>query len=81
MYEGKTGEERKLVIIEGTCMKTISMRSSRRDLFNDTIIDRFIFKNNQITLSSCFTFIPKTWMGLPIKQGLLFTEVGSEEES
>jgi len=40
------------------------MASSRRDLFIDVIVDRFILKNNLITLSSCFTFIPKTGVGL-----------------
>jgi len=34
------------------------MESSQRDL-NDMVVDTFIFKNNQITLSPCFTFIPK----------------------
>ena len=29
------------------------------------IRDRFISKNNQITLFPCFTFIPKTGVGLP----------------
>jgi len=36
------------------------MRRSPRELS----IDRFIFKNNLIMLFSCFTFIPKTGMGL-----------------
>jgi len=44
---------------------TISMKSSRRDLFFDMVIDRFIFKNNRITLSPGFNFIPKTGVGLP----------------
>jgi len=50
---------------------TISMESSRRDLFINMVVDRFIFKNNQMTLSPCFTFIPKTGMGLP-KSGISF---------
>jgi len=29
------------------------------------VVDRFIFENDQITLSLCFTFIPKTGVGLP----------------
>jgi len=33
------------------------MESSQRDLFIDMVVDRFIFKNNQITLSPSFTFI------------------------
>ena len=43
---------------------TISMESSPRDSFIDMVVDRFIFKSNQITLSPCFTFIPKTGVGL-----------------
>jgi len=34
-------------------------------------LDRFIFKNNQITLFPCFTFIPKTGVDYLI-QGLFF---------
>ena len=34
------------------------MKWSRRELSIDTVMD--IFKNNQITLLPCFTFIPKT---------------------
>jgi len=41
------------------------MESSRRDLFIDMVVHRFIFKNNQITLSLCFEVIPKTGVGLP----------------
>jgi len=29
------------------------------------VVDWFILKNNQITLSLCFTFILKTGVGLP----------------
>jgi len=36
------------------------MKSSRRDLFIDIVVDRFIFKNNQITLSPHFTLKPLT---------------------
>jgi len=37
------------------------MESSRSDLlFVDTVLDKFIFFNNQNTLFHCFTFIPKT---------------------
>jgi len=36
------------------------MESSQRDLFIDMVVDRFIFKNNQITVYPCFIFIPKT---------------------
>ena len=42
---------------------TISIESSRRDLFIDMVVDGFIFKNNHITLSSCFTFIPNNRCG------------------
>jgi len=35
------------------------------------VVDRFIFKNNQVTLSPCFTFIPKPGVGLP-KTGVGF---------
>jgi len=41
------------------------MESSRRDLFIDMIVDRFIFKNNQISLSLCYTYKPTTGVGLP----------------
>jgi len=41
------------------------MEISRRGLFNDMVVDWFILKNNQITLSLCFTFILKTGVGLP----------------
>ena len=47
------------------------MESSQRDLFIDMIVDRLIFKNNIITLPSCFTFIPKTGVELP-KTGVSF---------
>jgi len=29
------------------------------------VADVFIFKNNQFTLFPCFTFIPKTGVGIP----------------
>jgi len=35
------------------------------------VIDWLIFKNNQISLFTCITFIPKTGMGLP-KTGIIF---------
>jgi len=51
---------------------TISMESSWRDLFIDMVVDRFILKNNHITLYFCSTFIPKqVWDYL--KQGIVFT--------
>jgi len=47
------------------------MESSRRDLFIDMAVDRFIFKNNQITLYPCSTFMTKIGVGLP-KPGVRF---------
>ena len=52
------------------------MESSQRVHFIEMIVDRFILKNNQITLFPCFTFIPKTGEGL--KQGLIFTLLKSK---
>jgi len=42
------------------------MESSRRDLYTDMVVDRFIFKNNQIRLIPSFTFVPKTGVGLRV---------------
>jgi len=53
------------------------MESSRRDLFIGMVVDRFIFKNNQMTLFPCSTFIPKTRTGLP-KTGVSFYCVGRD---
>jgi len=50
------------------------MESSRQDLFIDMVVERFIFKNDQTTLSPCSTFIPKTGVGLP-KTGVSFLKV------
>jgi len=36
------------------------MKRSRQELSIDVVIRRGIFKNNQITLFTCFTFIPVT---------------------
>jgi len=48
------------------------MESSRRDLFIDMVVDKFIFKGNQrVTLPPCFTFTPKAGEGLP-KTGAKF---------
>jgi len=41
------------------------MKSSRRDLFIDMVVDRFISKKDQMTLFTCFIFIPKTGVGQP----------------
>jgi len=70
-YEGKTEEERSLVIFEGTSVITISMDSSRRDLFIDIVVDGSILKNNQITLYPFFTFRPKTGVG-PLETEISF---------
>ena len=45
--------------------------SSRRDLPTNMVVDRFILKNNQITVSSRFIFIPNIDVGLP-KTGVIF---------
>jgi len=59
-YEGKTGEELDVFLII-PLLTNISIESSRRDLFVIMVVDRFKFKkNNQIKLSPCFIFIPKT---------------------
>jgi len=47
------------------------MESPRRDLFIDMLVDKFIFKNNKIALSPCFTFIYKISVGIP-KIGVSF---------
>jgi len=52
---------------------TISMDCSSRDFCIDMIVDMLIFKNNQITISLCFTLIPKLWDYL--KQGIVSTEL------
>jgi len=54
-YEGITGEDRNLVIFKHTLMNYHSMASFRRNDFPDMLfVDRFIIKNNQITLSPVF---------------------------
>ena len=39
------------------------MESSGRDISIEMVVDRFIVKNSQITLSPCLTFIPKKSVG------------------
>jgi len=51
------------------------MGSSRRDRFIDMAVDRFIFKNNQITLFPCFNFILKSGVWDYLKQVLVFTVI------
>jgi len=50
---------------------TISLESSRRDLFIGMVVGRFVFKYNQITFSTCFAFIRKKSVSLP-KTGMSF---------
>jgi len=57
MYEGETGGSAILLFLKINLSTIISMTRSRRELSIDMAI---IFKNNQSTLSPCFTFIPKT---------------------
>jgi len=49
------------------------METSRRDLsiYINLVVDRFIFKHNQITLCPSFTVVTKTGVGLP-KTGISF---------
>jgi len=48
------------------------MESFRGGLFIDMVVDMSIFKNNQTTLSPCFSFEPKTGgVGL-LKTGVSF---------
>jgi len=64
-YEGKAGERLILLLLKISSRTNITMMSFR-DLFIDVVVDTFISsKNNQITPSPCFTFIPKTVVGLP----------------
>ena len=56
------------------------MESSRRDLFIDMVVDRSIFKSNQITLSPCFTFVTGIGIGLP-KTGISFYGVRENNAS
>jgi len=65
-------EEREEKIVIRLFLKvlvTISMEDSWRDLSIDMVLDRFILKDNQIMLSPCITFIPKTGVGLPKTRG------------
>jgi len=55
------------------------MESSRRDLFIDMVVDRFIIKNNQITLCALFHLHTQTrcgwawvWNYLKLKKNVLF---------
>jgi len=58
-------EKRSFVIFENTLTNNDIIRELlTRPLFG-MVVDRFIFKHNQIALSPCFTFAPKTGVGLP----------------
>jgi len=48
------------------------MESSRRDVFIDMAVDGFILNKNQITLSPCFIFIPKTDVGTTWNNTVIF---------
>jgi len=62
-YEGKRGEYRNLVTFRNTGMNNhIKGELSTRPFHR--FVQRFIFTNNQITLSPCFTFLSKTGVGL-----------------
>jgi len=56
------------------------MENSQRDLFIDMVVERFIFKNNLIMLSLCFTFTPKTGVELP-KTGVSFYVEGGRKST
>ena len=58
-YEGETGGEGNLVIFEDNLSTSISMKRSRQEFFIDIGIHMSIFKNKQIMLFLCLTFIPK----------------------
>jgi len=63
--------ERKLYFLEILSWKILWIESSRRDLFINMIVNRFILKNGEITLCLCLTFIPLTGLVLP-KTGCSF---------
>ena len=72
--EGKTGQKRNWFIFKDK-LTTISIKKSCRELSIHIVIDQFIF-----TFFTCFTFIPKTGMGLP-KTGIIFYSVISKTKS
>jgi len=63
---GKQGKSVIWLFLKNTPMEN-HMKSYRQDLFIDMAVDRFIFKNNQITLSPCFSFTFKAGVELPKK--------------
>jgi len=56
-----------------------SMESSGRDLVIDIVVDRFLFKNTQITFSFCFTFTPETGVRLPKTEVSFYCEAVRHE--
>jgi len=48
------------------------MKRFRRELSINIDVDCFVSKNNQITRFPCFTFIPKTGIGIP-KKGISYS--------
>jgi len=54
------------------------MKRPRRELQINVVIDRFIFKKYQITLFICFTFIPKTGMGVPKTRIIFYCALTAE---
>jgi len=60
-------------------LTTISMKRARRKFSIDMVNVTDIFKSNQITFFSCFTFIPSTGAGLP-EYGMCFDRVDYGEQ-
>jgi len=56
------------------------MESSRRDLFIDMVVDRFNFKNNQITLSP-FHLYPQNRCGNTLNRGWFLMSVSLHAKS
>ena len=51
------------------------MKRSRQELSINKIVDISIFQNNHIMPFPCFTFIPKTDMGLPKTRVRFYTVI------
>jgi len=67
----KQGKKRNLIIYKTPLRITISMESSRRDLFIDRVVGKFILKNNLITVFPWPSYPKPEWNYL--EHGLLFT--------
>jgi len=61
--EVKQGESVIWLFLKINLSTSISTKRSRRELSIDIVVHRGAFKNNQITLFSCFTLIPETGVG------------------